>query len=81
MPEGDPLLFQPWRLKSIAARNRVVVSPMCQYESIEGSPTDWHLVNCGRYAIGGVGIVFFEETAVELRGRKSYQCASFHRDT
>ena len=78
--EGGPLLFQPWELKGITARNRVVVSPMCQYESVDGCPTDWHLVNSGRYAIGGAGTVFLEETAVELRGRKSYQCASIHHD-
>lgn len=75
-----PLLFQPYELRGITARNRIVVSPMCQYCSVDGSPTDWHLVNSGRYAIGGSGIVFYEETAVEARGRKSYGCASIERD-
>ncbi|TXL70626.1 NADH:flavin oxidoreductase/NADH oxidase [Vineibacter terrae] len=73
-------LFSPVALRGISARNRVVVSPMCQYRSVDGSPTDWHLVNSGRYAIGGAGIVFYEETAVEARGRKSYGCASIERD-
>ncbi len=74
------MLFEPFELRSVTARNRVVVSPMCQYCSVDGSPTDWHLVNAGRYAIGGSGIVFYEETAVEARGRKSYGCASLHDD-
>lgn len=74
------MLFDPIELRGLTARNRVVVSPMCQYCSSEGAPTDWHLVNAGRYAIGGAGIVFYEETGVEARGRKSYGCASLHDD-
>jgi 2,4-dienoyl-CoA reductase-like NADH-dependent reductase (Old Yellow Enzyme family) len=73
-------LFQPLTIKSVTARNRVVVSPMCQYKSVEGSPTDWHLVHMGRYAVGGAGIVFYEETAVEDRGRKTHACAGLYRD-
>ena len=45
---------------------------MCQYHSQGGGPTDWHLVSLGKYAIGGAGIVFTEETAVEERGRKTH---------
>lgn len=74
------LLFSPIKLRSITARNRIAVSPMCQYASVEGSPTDWHLVNFGRFAVGGAGIVFGEETAVEARGRKSYECAGIYED-
>jgi 2,4-dienoyl-CoA reductase-like NADH-dependent reductase (Old Yellow Enzyme family) len=59
----------------VTARNRIVVSPMCQYVSDEGMPNDWHLVHLGKFAIGGAGIVFGEETAVERRGRKTYHCA------
>jgi 2,4-dienoyl-CoA reductase-like NADH-dependent reductase (Old Yellow Enzyme family) len=55
-----------------------VVSPMCQYKSVNGGPTDWHLVNLGKYAIGGAGIVFTEETAIEERGRKTYECAGIY---
>ncbi len=73
-------LFSPITLRGITVRNRVVVSPMCQYASVDGSPTDWHLVQLGRYALGGAGIVFGEETAVEPRGRKTYQCAGFWSD-
>ena len=75
-----PLLFTPIALGSLAARNRVVVSPMCQYSSEDGGPTDYHLVHLGQFAMGGAGIVFCEETAVEARGRKSYHCAGIYRD-
>lgn len=77
---SDEKLFQPFSLKGMTARNRIVVSPMCQYRSVEGSPVDWHLVNLGRYAIGGSGIIFYEETAVEDRGRKTRHCAGLYRE-
>ena len=51
------------------ARNRIVVSPMCQYSARDGHVTDWHLVHLGKFAQGGAGIVFVEATAVEARGR------------
>jgi 2,4-dienoyl-CoA reductase-like NADH-dependent reductase (Old Yellow Enzyme family) len=73
-----PLVLQPISLRGIFARNRIIVSPMCQYQSMSGGPTDWHLVNLGKYAIGGAGIVFTEETAVEERGRKTYECAGIY---
>jgi 2,4-dienoyl-CoA reductase-like NADH-dependent reductase (Old Yellow Enzyme family) len=75
-----PKLFQPFTIKGVTVRNRIVVSPMCQYQSVDGSPTDWHLVHMGRYAVGGAGIVFYEETAVEDRGRKTHGCAGLYRD-
>lgn len=75
-----PKLFEPFRLKGVTARNRIVVSPMCQYSSSEGSPTDWHFAHLGRYAIGGAGIVFYEDTAIDDAGRKTPQCAAFGRD-
>jgi 2,4-dienoyl-CoA reductase-like NADH-dependent reductase (Old Yellow Enzyme family) len=75
-----PLLFQPLSLRGLLARNRIVVSPMCQYHSESGGPTDWHLVSLGKYAVGGAGIIFTEETAVEERGRKTYECAGIYSD-
>lgn len=75
-----PLLFTPIELRSVTARNRVVVSPMCQYSSEEGGPTDYHLVHLGKFAMGGAGIVFCEETSVEERGRKSHHCAGIYAD-
>ena len=75
-----PLLFTPIRLGSVTSRNRVVVSPMCQYSSEDGGPTDYHLVHLGQFAMGGAGIVFCEETSVEERGRKSHHCAGIYKD-
>jgi 2,4-dienoyl-CoA reductase-like NADH-dependent reductase (Old Yellow Enzyme family) len=75
-----PLLFTPIDLRGVTARNRVVVSPMCQYQSADGGPTDFHLVHLGKFAMGGAGIVFCEETSVEERGRKSHHCAGIYSD-
>jgi 2,4-dienoyl-CoA reductase-like NADH-dependent reductase (Old Yellow Enzyme family) len=55
-------------LRGLTLRNRVVVAPMHQYAAISGFPTDWHLMNAGRYAAGGVGLVMMESTKVERRG-------------
>ena len=63
------LLFEPLELRGVTARNRLVVSPMCQYSASEGHVSDWHLVHLGKFAQGGAGIVFVEATAVEARGR------------
>jgi len=62
-------LFEPIRLRQVEARNRIVVSPMCQYSAKDGHVGDWHLVHLGKFAQGGAGIVFVEATAVEKRGR------------
>ena len=75
-----PLLFTPITLRGVKARNRVVVSPMCQYHSDDGGPGDWQVMHLGRLAVGGAGIVFGEETAVEARGRKTYTCAGIWAD-
>ena len=53
---------------------------MCQYSSENGGPNDWHIMHLGRLAIGGCGIVFGEETAVEPNGRKTYSCAGLYND-
>ena len=66
---STPLLFQEITLREVKARNRIVVSPMCQYSAKDGQVTDWHLVHLGKFAQGGAGIVFVEATAVERRGR------------
>jgi 2,4-dienoyl-CoA reductase-like NADH-dependent reductase (Old Yellow Enzyme family) len=80
-PEGEPpLLFTPITIGSVTARNRIVASPMCQYVSDDGAPGDWQLAHLGRLAIGGCGVVFGEETAVEARGRKTYTCAGIYDD-
>lgn len=64
-------LLTPITLRSLTVRNRMWVSPMCQYSSIEGMPTDWHLVHLGSRAVGGAGLVMMEATAVSPEGRIS----------
>lgn len=75
---GRPLIFTPLTIKGVTLRNRLVVSPMCQYSSVGGGPTDWHLVHLGKFALGGFGVVFNEEAAVEPRARKTYSCAGLY---
>ena len=65
------LLFEPLRIRSIELKNRIVVSPMCQYSSIDGFANDWHLVHLGSHAVGGPALVFTEATAVSPEGRIS----------
>src|SRR5580698_5178531 len=76
----NPLLLTPITLRGLTARNRIVVSPMSQYAAVDGAPTDWHLVHLGKFAIGGAGIVFVEETTVEERARKTYHCPGIYTD-
>jgi 2,4-dienoyl-CoA reductase-like NADH-dependent reductase (Old Yellow Enzyme family) len=66
-------LFSPLTLRALTFRNRVFVSPMCQYSSEEGFPNDWHLVHLGSRAVGGAGLVMTEATAVSPEGRISPQ--------
>lgn len=62
-------LLQPFTLGELTLRNRIVVSPMCQYSSTDGMPDDWHLVHLGGRAVGGAGLVFTEAAAVSPEGR------------
>src|SRR5512146_1375197 len=64
-------LFSPLVQRGVTLRNRVVVSPMCQYSCVDGFATDWHLVHLGARAVGGAAVVIAEATAVEARGRIS----------
>ena len=66
-----PHLFDPLTLRGTTLRNRIGVSPMCQYSCVDGLATDWHLVHLGSRAVGGAGLVMVEATAVEARGRIS----------
>ena len=63
------LLFEPIKIRNIELKNRIVVSPMCQYSSEDGFANDWHLVHLGSRAAGGAGLVFTEATAVSPEGR------------
>ena len=76
-----PYLFQPLTLRGITTRNRVVISPMCQYSAHDGHMDDWHLTHLGRFAIGGAGIVFTEATAVQKRGRITHGCPGLWTDS
>src|ERR1700688_4419708 len=62
-------LFTPLKIREITLRNRIAVSPMCQYSCDDGFATDWHLVHLGSRAVGGAGLVMAEATAVTARGR------------
>ncbi len=64
-------LFDSFHLRDVTFRNRIGVSPMCQYSAVDGVPNDWHLVHLGSRAVGGAGLVMAEATAVEPNGRIS----------
>jgi 2,4-dienoyl-CoA reductase-like NADH-dependent reductase (Old Yellow Enzyme family) len=64
-------LFSPLKIRNVELKNRIAVSPMCQYSSMNGVPTDWHLVHLGSRAVGGAGLIFTEATAVSPEGRIS----------
>jgi 2,4-dienoyl-CoA reductase-like NADH-dependent reductase (Old Yellow Enzyme family) len=65
------ILFSPLTIKGITFKNRLIISPMCQYSSTDGFATDWHLVHLGSRAIGGAALVIQEATAVSPEGRIS----------
>lgn len=73
-------LFSPIALRDLQLANRVVVSPMCQYNSSDGSANDWHLVHIGGLALGAAGLVIMEMTNVTLDGRISPRCAALCSD-
>jgi 2,4-dienoyl-CoA reductase-like NADH-dependent reductase (Old Yellow Enzyme family) len=62
-------LFTPLAVRDVHLRNRIAVSPMCQYSSVDGFANDWHLVHLGSREVGGAGLVIVEASAVEARGR------------
>jgi 2,4-dienoyl-CoA reductase-like NADH-dependent reductase (Old Yellow Enzyme family) len=73
-------LFSPFRIREIELKNRIVVSPMCEYSAKDGHPQAWHLVHLGSRAIGGAGLVFTEASAVEKRGRISSADTGIYED-
>ena len=73
-------LFTPFSTRSLTLRNRIVVSPMCQYSSVDGFASDWHLVHLGTRAIGGAALVFTEATAVTPEGRISPDDLGIYHD-
>jgi 2,4-dienoyl-CoA reductase-like NADH-dependent reductase (Old Yellow Enzyme family) len=73
-------LFSRFQLRGLALRNRIVVSPMCQYSAVEGQATDWHRVHVGSLALSGAGLFCFEATAVEPEGRITPGCLGLWDD-
>jgi len=64
-------LFEPLTIGDVTLRNRIAVSPMCEYSAVDGVPNDWHLVHLGSRAVGGAALVFTEATSVSPEGRIS----------
>lgn len=62
-------LFKPLKIKSITLKNRIAISPMCQYSSVDGFANNWHFVHLGSRAVGGAGLIIAEATAVSPEGR------------
>ncbi|MEM7113354.1 MAG: bifunctional salicylyl-CoA 5-hydroxylase/oxidoreductase [Chloroflexota bacterium] len=86
--DGTPPMFTPFRLRDMIVPNRVVMSPMAQYSSVDGVPGDWHLVHLGSRATGGAGLIFVEMTCVSPEARitpgcpglwNEVQCAAWKR--
>ncbi len=73
-------LFSPLTLRGVTLRNRIAVSPMCEYSSEDGLANDWHLVHLGSRAVGGVGLVLTEAAAVTAQGRISPQDLGLYDD-
>src|SRR5579863_10482135 len=73
-------LFEPAQFRAVKLRNRIGVSPMCQYFSTDGRASDWHLVHLGSRAVGGAGLVMAEATAVTPQGRISPRDAGLWSD-
>ena len=73
-------LFQPLALRSLTLKNRIVVSPMCEYSSHDGFANDWHLVHLGSRAVGGAALVIAEATAVTPEGRITHDDLGIWKD-
>ncbi|KAH9486525.1 Putative NADPH dehydrogenase C23G7.10c [Psilocybe cubensis] len=79
--EKAPILFRPITINNVEFKNRIFVSPMCQYSSDNGHATDWHLVHIGGFASRGVGAICMEATAVLPEGRISPEDAGLWQDS
>lgn len=75
-----PHLFSPLKIKNIEFKNRIAVSPMCEYSSEDGFANNWHLVHLGSRAVGGAGLIITEATAVSPEGRISYADLGIYMD-
>lgn len=73
-----PALFEPLSLRSVTLPNRIVLSPMCQYSAVDGTPNDWHRIHLGRYVAAGLGLAIIEATHVSARGRITPGCLGLY---
>ncbi len=74
------MLFDELTIRELTLRNRIVVSPMCQYSSTDGFANDWHLVHLGSRAVGGASLIFTEAAAVSAEGRISPHDLGIYKD-
>jgi anthraniloyl-CoA monooxygenase len=75
---APPPMFAPLTLRGMRLVNRVVVSPMCQYSAVDGTPNDWHLVHYGARALGGAGLIYTEMTCISAEARITPGCAGLY---
>jgi 2,4-dienoyl-CoA reductase-like NADH-dependent reductase (Old Yellow Enzyme family) len=78
--DPQPHLFRSFTLRSVQVKNRIMMSPMCQYSAVDGVANNWHLAHLAARAVGGAGIVCVEATHVEPRGRITKQCLGLWND-
>ena len=78
--DGATSLFTPLELRGVTLRNRIAMSPMCQYSSDDGFATDWHLSHHAARAVGGAGLLIAEATGVEPEGRITPHCLGLWKD-
>ena len=77
---NEPALFSSFEIKSKILRNRVVLSPMCQYKAANGIMSDWHFQHYSRFAFSGLGAAFIEATGVSSKGRITHGCTGIWSD-
>ncbi len=78
---SDPILFTPLQLRDLTLRNRLVLSPLCQYQATDGHVQDWHFAHHSGFALGGLGAAFVEATAVVRDGRITHGCTGIWQDS
>lgn len=75
-----PALFTPLEIAGLTLRNRIVLSPMCQYYAVDGAITEWHMAHHSRFALGGLGAALVEATGVTPEGRTTHGCTGLYSD-
>src|SRR5258705_7023683 len=73
-------LFMPIQLRGLTLKNRIVISPLCQYSAVNGTAQPWHWMHIGHFAMSGAGLVYMEATGVSAVGRISPQCLGLYSD-